>query len=120
MSDLNENIGDDVVTIPEKKGSFLRFCNLLGHRSITEFNYRYSDTENATIFVGIELEDGEKDKLSIIDNLVTNGYSVTDLSDNEVAKLHIRYMVGGSSAKLSDEKLYRFQFPERPIHLGLF
>ena len=102
------------VTIPEKKGSFLRFCNLLGHRSITEFNYRYSDTENATIFVGIELEDGEKDKLTIIDNLVTNGYSVTDLSDNEVAKLHIRYMVGGSSAKLSDEKLYRFQFPERP------
>lgn len=102
------------VTIPEKPGSFLRFCQLLGNRSITEFNYRYSDNSAAHIFVGIDTAGGDKDKQVLIQKLEQNSYSVVDLSDNEMAKLHIRYMVGGHADSLQDEILYRFEFPERP------
>ena len=105
------------VTIPEKPGSFKRFCSLIGKKSITEFNYRYSDQSKAHVFVGIKLNNGTKDKNQIISTLKTNKYPVIDLTDNEVAKLHIRYMVGGVSSGASNEMIFRFIFPEKPGEL---
>lgn len=102
------------VTIPEIPGSFYQFCHLLGNRSITEFNYRYADEQNAHVFVGIQLREGEPEKQFILDKLRGNQFSVVDLSNDELAKQHIRYMVGGRSLGLVDEYLYRFEFPERP------
>ena len=102
------------VTIPEIKGSFLRFCETIGKHSLSEFNYRYADSTNAHIFVGIKFDNTEKDKQMLINTLESRGYPVTDLSDNEMAKLHLRHMVGGRSPQLEDEMLYRFEFPERP------
>jgi len=102
------------VTIPERAGSFRAFCNVIGARSVTEFNYRYSDKDAAHIFVGIELRRGERDKTELIAKLRKNGYPVIDMADNELAKLHVRYMVGGRAQMLKDERLYRFEFPERP------
>jgi threonine dehydratase len=102
------------VTIPEKPGSYRAFIQLLGQRSITEFNYRYSDPKVAHIFVGVRLSEGETEKRQIIAKLAGHGYPVLDMSDNELAKLHIRYMVGGKAPKLDNELLFRFQFPERP------
>ena len=101
------------VRIPEEKGSFRRFCGLLGDRSITEFNYRYSDPAAADIFVGLKVAAGAADREAVLGALRGQGYAVTDLTDNELAKLHIRYMVGGRAA-VPDEVLYRFEFPERP------
>ncbi|MGH6619491.1 MAG: threonine ammonia-lyase, biosynthetic, partial [Alphaproteobacteria bacterium] len=102
------------VTIPERPGSFRQFCRVIGARSVTEFNYRYSDNDAAYIFVGVELRNGEKDKNDLIRVLRKNDYPVIDMTDNELAKLHIRYMVGGRARALEDERLYRFEFPERP------
>jgi len=102
------------VTIPEQPGSFLKFCDLIGKRSITEFNYRYADDRNAHIFVGVELSRGEKEKNALIDRLTSGGYDVADITDNEMAKMHIRHMVGGHAESINDEVLFRFQFPERP------
>ena len=102
------------VTIPEQPGSFRRFCQTIGKRSITEFNYRYADARQAQVFAGIQLSEGEGEKNRIIETLRAHDYPVLDLSDNEIAKLHIRYMVGGHAAGLADEILYRFEFPERP------
>ncbi len=102
------------VEIPEEKGSFLRFCETLGRRSITEFNYRYSDTTSAQLFVGLGLSDGRREKEAMIKSLKDTGYAVHDMSDNEVAKLHVRYMIGGHARGLDDERLFRFEFPERP------
>lgn len=102
------------VTIPEQPGSFLKFCELIGKRSITEFNYRYADDRNAHIFVGIELSRGAKEKNALIDRLTHGDYDVTDITDNETAKMHIRHMVGGHAESINDEVLFRFQFPERP------
>lgn len=103
------------VTIPEKPGSFLKFCKLLGKRkSISEFNYRYSNQEEARIFVGIELKEGLKERDQLIKLLEKGGYSVVDLTENEMAKIHVRHMVGGRVPEIKDERLYRFQFPERP------
>lgn len=96
-------------TIDEKPGSFLSFCNSLQNHNITEFNYRFADTTHAHIFVGVEI--GESDKAEFFSHL-TN-FNITDLSDNSIAKTHIRYMVGGK-ANTGDELLYRFEFPERP------
>ncbi len=101
------------VTIPERPGSFKQFCETIGPRGITEFNYRYADDANAHIFVGIRLQDGVEEKESLLNDLETQGYPVVDMSDNEVAKLHIRHMVGGR-AEACDEVLYRFEFPEHP------
>ncbi|MDH3355202.1 MAG: threonine ammonia-lyase, biosynthetic [Chromatiales bacterium] len=101
------------VTIPERPGSFRQFCELLGQRSITEFNYRYADSGQAHIFVGIQLSGGEEEKLNLIEQLLKNDYPVLDLTDNEIAKLHVRYMVGGR-ANVENELLVRFEFPERP------
>jgi threonine dehydratase len=102
------------VTIPEEPGSFRHFCQALGKRFITEFNYRYADARQAHVFAGIKLNDGEEERRAIIGQLRAEGYPVEDLTDSEIAKLHIRYMVGGHASGLKDEVLYRFQFPERP------
>ena len=102
------------VTIPEQPGSFRKFCQVIGKRSITEFNYRYADSRLAQVFAGIQLSEGEEERNRIIDILREHGYPVIDMSDNEMAKLHVRYMVGGHAPGIRDEILYRFQFPERP------
>ena len=102
------------VTIPEEPGSFRNFCQALGKRFITEFNYRYADARQAHVFAGIRLDGGEQERHAIIGQLCTEGFPVEDLTDSEIAKLHIRYMVGGHATGLKDEVLYRFQFPERP------
>ena len=101
------------VTIPERPGSFLEFCETVGLRGITEFNYRYADQSDAHIFVGIALKDGIEEKSEIIGQLQQHGFPVSDLSGNDMARLHIRHMVGGRSS-VENERLYRFQFPERP------
>jgi threonine dehydratase len=108
------------ITIPEQPGSYRAFIRLLGGRSITEFNYRYADGALAHIFVGVRLTHGDIEKQQIIDVLRQNGHAVVDMTDNELAKLHVRYMVGGRVAQLRDELLYRFQFPERPGALLTF
>lgn len=100
--------------IPEKPGSFRSFCEALGRRSITEFNYRYNSTRTAHIFVGVELREGAKEQRRILEKLQGLGYTVVDLSDNEVAKLHVRHMVGGNAIRVENERLFRFEFPERP------
>ena len=102
------------VTIPERPGSFQEFCHILGNQGITEFNYRYADAADAHVFAGIKLREGEAEKQHILDKLLSKNYPVVDLSDDEIAKQHIRYMVGGRSPGLANERLYRFEFPERP------
>jgi threonine dehydratase len=103
------------VTIPEKPGSFKRFLGNLGRRVVTEFNYRYSTPREAHIFVGLKLgEDGERERAAIVRLLRRQGYPVVDMTGNEMAKVHVRYMVGGRAAGLRDEMLLRFEFPERP------
>lgn len=99
------------VTIPEKKGSFLKFCQILGGRSVTEFNYRYHDEESACIFVGVKItKNSEKD--DIMQQLTSAGYPVVDLTDDEMAKLHVRYMIGGKPCQPIQEQVYSFEFPE--------
>jgi threonine dehydratase len=102
------------VTIPERPGSFRTFCQAIGSRSITEFNYRYADSGAAHVFSGIQLRGGEQERQEIVARLHDGGYPVIDLTDNEVAKLHIRHMVGGRAAGVEHEVVYRFEFPERP------
>ncbi|MCH8307318.1 MAG: threonine ammonia-lyase, biosynthetic [Proteobacteria bacterium] len=102
------------VEIPEQKGSFRNFCEAIGRRSITEFNYRYSNSSKAHIFVGVELHHGYAERQELIDKLSSLGYPLEDLSNNEVAKLHIRHMVGGPATGIENERLFRFEFPERP------
>lgn len=102
------------VTIPERPGSFLQFCRVLGRLTITEFNYRYADSGEAHVFVGVRFEDASEEKPEIVARLQEKGYTTLDISDNEMAKLHLRHLVGGHASGLADERLYRFQFPERP------
>ena len=102
------------VTIPEAPGSFLKFCKMLGKRSITEFNYRYFDSEMAQVFVGISSSGVESDQQELIDHLLKAGFAVTDMTGNELAKDHIRHMVGGHAPCELNEKVYSLQFPERP------
>jgi threonine dehydratase len=102
------------VEIPEQPGSFLRFCRLLGRRAVTEFNYRFDDPAAARIFVGISLHEGRREKEQLLATVAADGYRVLDISDNEMAKLHARYMVGGHARGLEHERLFRFEFPERP------
>ena len=107
------------VTFPEERGSFRRFCELLGGRSITEFNYRIADAHKAHIFVGIQMK--YHDELQgIVAHLDKHGFLAADLSHDELSKEHIRHMVGGHSALAQDELLYRFEFPERPGALMRF
>jgi len=102
------------VTIPEEPGSFRRFCRSIGHRGITEFNYRYADPKQAHVFAGVQLQHGDNERHELVTLLRDEGYPVADLTDSELAKLHVRHMVGGRVPGLRDELLYRFQFPERP------
>jgi threonine dehydratase len=102
------------VAIDEKPGSFKRFCGAIGKRNITEFNYRYTDPLQAQVFVGVQLNDGTDDRRKVISKLVDKEYPVVDLTDNELAVLHVRHMVGGRAPGISDERIYRFEFPERP------
>jgi threonine dehydratase len=108
------------VVIPEQPGSFLRFCEALGRRSVTEFNYRYAGPEAAQIFVGLALSQGRAEKDALAAQLRAAGFAVTDMTDDEMAKLHVRYMVGGHARGLEHELLYRFEFPERPGALMKF
>ncbi len=101
-------------TIEEKLGSFEQFCRTLGQRGITEFNYRYSDDEKAYVFVGVRTDGSEEERMALFSSLDKAGYSWVDFTDNEMAKLHVRYMVGGHGSQVGDEQLYRFEFPERP------
>lgn len=101
------------VTIPERPGSFKSFCQVIGKRGITEFNYRYSDETEAQVFAGVQLRDGLNERKQLMKKLKTKKYPVLDMTDNEMAKMHVRYLVGGRAA-LQDEVLYRFEFPERP------
>ncbi|TCB30071.1 threonine ammonia-lyase, biosynthetic [Acinetobacter sp. ANC 4635] len=106
------------VTIPEEKGSFLNFCRALQGRNITEFNYRCNDEHSAQVFVGISLKGGQAERKEIFESLKAS-YDVDDLSDDEVAKLHIRYLIGGH-ASINNERLFRVEFPERPGALLTF
>jgi len=99
------------VTIPERPGSFLEFCQILGESSVTEFNYRFAGNRNAHVFVGVHLEESSRHLQA---KLAGAGYGVKDLSNNEVAKLHLRHLVGGRLPSSEAERLYRFEFPERP------
>lgn len=108
------------VTIPERQGAFFEFCNLIGGRAVTEFNYRYNDDKLANIFVGVRLQEGQQELDNIINDLQQGNYPVVDLSDNEMAKLHIRYMIGGKPSKSLKERLYSFEFPEYPGALVKF
>ncbi len=103
------------VELPEAPGSFLSFCRVLGDRSITEFNYREQGRERAQIFVGVNLARGGTERAEVVRMVTEAGYPAVDMTDNEIAKLHIRYMIGGQShGRLADECLFRFEFPERP------
>ena len=102
------------VVIPEQPGSFLHFCEVLGRHSVTEFNYRYAGPDGAQVFAGLALAQGRAEKEALVASLRTAGYTVTDMTDDEMAKLHVRYMVGGHARGLAHEVLYRFEFPERP------
>lgn len=109
------------VTIPERPGSFRVFCNALGRRNITEFNYRFADRSSAQVFVGLSVVPGGEDLAALLAQLHDTGYTTVDLTDNEVAKLHVRYMVGGHApGYVDDERVYRVEFPERPGALARF
>ena len=108
------------VTIPERPGAYKDFCKAIGKRNITEFNYRYADTQSAHIFVGVQVSADGQDRAELIADLNTEGYAVADMTDNELAKLHIRHLVGGHAPNVENEVLYRFEFPERPGALYTF
>jgi threonine dehydratase len=107
------------VTIPEKKGSFRRFCRALGKHPVSEFNYRFASAEEAHVYVGLQVTD-PADRPALIASLGRAGYPVSDMTDNEAAKLHVRHMVGGRAFGGKREILYRFEFPERPGALMRF
>jgi len=107
------------VTIREQAGSFKKFCTLLGPRNVTEFNYRYDDPAQAHVFVGVQVHH-RAESLKLVDTLRRHGLATLDLTDDEMAKLHIRHMVGGRSPRVDNELVYRFEFPERPGALMRF
>ncbi len=102
------------VTIPERPGTFIQFCDLLEERNITEFNYRYSSDQAAHIFVGVSCSGLAADRRALIEKLQSKQFKVTDMTENAMAKEHIRYMVGGHAPDLQDEVIFKLQFPERP------
>ena len=107
------------VTIPEQAGAFKAFCRLLGDRNITEFNYRYNDPIAAHIFVGLAIANANETGKLIVD-LAAQGLNAIDLTDNEMAKLHLRHLVGGRAPQAEHEVVYRFEFPEKPGALMKF
>ncbi len=107
------------VTLQEKPGSYQQFCSDLGARNITEFNYRYASDKAAHVFVGLQINPHNNDRTRVVSELQSKGYEVVDMTDNETAKLHIRHMIGGPSS-IENERIYRFEFPERPGALEMF
>jgi threonine dehydratase len=107
------------VTVPEQRGSFRRLCELIGQHSVTEFNYRISDEDAAHVFVGLSIHNRDE-SAKIVRDLNDGGFTTVDLTDDELSKLHVRHMVGGRSRLAIDERLYRFDFPERPGALMRF
>ncbi|MCL4132314.1 UNVERIFIED_CONTAM: hypothetical protein GTU68_001457 [Idotea baltica] len=101
-------------TINETPGSFQAFCQALAGRSVTEFNYRYADDTEAQVFVGLRTDGGRADRDTLFESLEEGGYAIVDFTNNEMAKLHVRYMVGGHANHVKEERLYRFEFPEKP------
>jgi threonine dehydratase len=101
------------VTIPERPGSFLAFCERIGQRHVTEFNYRYADAERAHVFVGVEVK-GRSESQQLVQQLQRDGFETVELTDDELSKLHLRHLVGGHAAGAMHERLLRFVFPERP------
>jgi threonine dehydratase len=101
------------VTLPEQPGSYRKFLSLIGARNITEFNYRFNDRTEAHVFVGVQVG-SRAESLKLVDQLRKHGYATLDLTDDEMAKLHIRHLVGGHSPQVDHELVYRFEFPERP------
>ncbi len=101
------------VSIPETPGSFRKFCALLGNRNITEFNYRYADSKEAHVFVGVQVKD-QSEISKLVTTLKKNKLNTQNFTDNEMAKLHVRHLVGGHAPSLKDEIMFRFEFPERP------
>lgn len=108
------------VTIPERQGAFIEFCDALQGKPITEFNYRFHDESEAQVFVGLKLADAAKDTVDLINRLEEKSYGVENLTDNELAKLHVRFMVGGKPSKALTEQIYSFEFPEYPGALAKF
>jgi threonine dehydratase len=107
------------VTIPERPGSFLEFCRVIGERSVTEFNYRLASRDEAHIFVGVEVA-GLEEARALARTLVARGYPCVDLSEDDLAKMHVRHMVGGRTANAAGEVFFSFEFPERPGALMQF
>ena len=107
------------VSIPETPGSFRKFCSLLGQRNITEFNYRYANSKEAHVFVGVQVKD-QSETTKLVATLEKHKLSTLNFTDNEMAKLHVRHLVGGHAPGLQDEILFRFEFPERPGALMTF
>lgn len=107
------------VTIPERPGAFQSLCSAIGDHAVTEFNYRFGDAEAAHVFVGIGLSGGVREREQVMARLRSSGIDVVDMTGNELAKLHVRFMVGGRAAR-ADERLFRFEFPERPGALARF
>ena len=114
------------VTIPEEKGSFKRFCQTIGNRAITEFNYRYVGDSTANVFVGVRLGGSTEERKQLLNELASANYKVTDFTDNELAKLHVRYMIGGKNSvnpketSHTSERIFSFEFPEHPGALEKF
>ena len=107
------------VTMPERPGAFREFCSAIGRRTVTEFNYRLSSRQQAHIFVGFATQ-SRQDGAALAAQLTAAGYDTVDLTDNEMAKLHVRHMVGGRAPDVRHERLCRFEFPERPGALAQF
>jgi len=107
-------------TIPERPGSFRAFCEAIGDHDVTEFNYRYVASTEAHVFVGIKLDGGDRERIALLEHVEGCGYPCVDMTHNEMAKVHVRYLVGGRASGLADERLLRFEFPERPGALRRF
>jgi len=107
------------VTIPEEPGSLRKFCNCIGRRNLTEFNYRIADDQEAHIFVGVQIQN-RADAAKMVETFEKSGFKTLDLTDDELTKMHLRHMVGGHSSLARNELLYRFEFPERPGALMQF
>jgi threonine dehydratase len=107
------------VTVPEARGSFRAFCQLLGARNVTEFNYRIADAKEAHLFVGVQVK-GRAEAKSLVTQCARAGFKAVDMTENELAKLHVRHLVGGRTALARGERLFRFEFPERPGALMAF
>jgi threonine dehydratase len=107
-------------TIPERPGSFKAFCDAIGDHEVTEFNYRYVESSDAHVFVGIKLDGGDEERVELLAHVEECGYPCVDMTHNEMAKVHVRHLVGGRVHGLAGERVLRFEFPERPGALGRF